>query len=158
MHNETTQRANHEQPLYIHRKYIKYRTFITATNPVYLLAPFSLPAVSCLLSKEYLSAAVRYLEGDAGRISVNRIKGIWVASDDPAVLDEVRSIAPEYFPNTNNDTIVKVSDGQSGGPGVAIMPTRTDSQVGSQNTYHLTAVHTFTVLYVKLGNVHLGDS
>lgn len=84
-----------------------------------------------LTCKEYLSAAVAYLEEDvdAERTSVDKIKGIWVASDDPAVLDEVRAAAPTYFPKVKSDAVIMVSSGVPGGPDAKGMQTRTEKQV-----------------------------
>lgn len=88
------------------------------------------PSDSPLMCKVYLTAAVRYLEGDAGRTSVELIKGIWVASDDPDVLEEVRSVAHLYFPNISNGSIAMVSDKLLREEGVAHRPTFANAQVG----------------------------
>lgn len=90
---------------------------------------------SPLMCKVYLSAAVRILEEDAGGISVDLIKGIWVASEDPDVLEEVRPVAHLNFPNISNGAIVMVSDKLTGVKGVALWPTTTNSQVGQ--AYHI---------------------
>lgn len=79
--------------------------------------------------QEYLSAAVDYINTGAEGISVEDIKGIWLASDDPAAVDEVRAAVPAYLPNVANSTVVWVSSGVPGGPRVREMTTRSDRQV-----------------------------
>lgn len=41
------------------------------------------------------------------------IRGIYVASDDSGVVEEVRKLAPNYFPSIAPDEIVFVSDGKA---------------------------------------------
>lgn len=41
------------------------------------------------------------------------IRGIYVASDDNGVVDEVRNLLPEYFPNIAPDEVVFLSDGKA---------------------------------------------
>ena len=65
--------------------------------------------------QEYLAAAFNYLEDQPTRTPVGRIKGIWVASDDENVVNEVRSLAHAYFPNVRNEDIVYVAGGVPGG-------------------------------------------
>lgn len=64
------------------------------------------------LHQEYLHRARRYLElpqqvdellvGAAREvqepIAPGNIRGVWVVSDDPVVLEEVKRLAPRYFP------------------------------------------------------------
>ena len=66
-------------------------------------------------SQEYLAAAFNYLEDQPTRTPADRIKGIWVASDDETVVNEVRSLAHAYFPNVRNEDIVYVAGGVPGG-------------------------------------------
>ena len=68
-------------------------------------------------------------------MSVEDIKGIWVASDDPAALDEVRAVAPAIFPNVDNSTIFWAAGGVPDGPAVATVKTRTDKQVLRKREY-----------------------
>lgn len=82
-----------------------------------------------LTCKEYLSAAVEFVQNDTNILSVDSIKGIWVASNDPSALEEVRGMAGTYFPNVQNDTITMVSGGVPGGPGIHAVPTHTNKQV-----------------------------
>ncbi|CAN0067173.1 unnamed protein product [Pylaiella littoralis] len=64
-------------------------------------------------TKEYLSAAAEYLEGQ-GANGAKEIRAIWVASTDPNVIKEVRALAREYFPNVHDEAIVWASGGQDG--------------------------------------------
>ena len=56
-----------------------------------------------------------YFEQETTPTGVDGIKAIWVASDDPDVVHEVRFLAPAYFPNVLREAIVYVSDGVTGG-------------------------------------------
>lgn len=58
------------------------------------------------------------------------IQGIWVASDDHDVVEEVKDLAPQYFPEVRLDNIIWISGGIDGvleGKGIH---TRTERQVG----------------------------
>ena len=66
-------------------------------------------------------------------MSVEDIKSIWIASDDPAALDEVRAVAPAIFPNVDNSTVFWAAGGVPDGPAVSAVNTHTDNQV-SKNT------------------------
>lgn len=79
--------------------------------------------------KEYLDAAVAYLEGEESQLNVEDIKGIWVASDDDRVVEIIKALAPSYLPNVDNSTIYWASGGVEGGPELGRMATRTDKAV-----------------------------
>lgn len=70
-----------------------------------------------------------YLESDDCDLTVEDIKGIWVASDDRQVVDRVREIAPSYLPNVTSDSIFWASGGVEGGPDISQTATRTDREV-----------------------------
>ena len=55
-----------------------------------------------------------YLEDETATTGVDDIKGIWVASDSPEIADEVRTLAPAYFPNVPREAIVYVGHGLAG--------------------------------------------
>lgn len=81
----------------------------------------------------YLSAAVEYIQGGDAEdgLSIEDIKGIWVASDDPSAVEEVRAVAPMYLPNVDNSSIVCVSGGVEGGPDQDGVQTYSSHQVNS---------------------------
>ncbi|CAM9461762.1 unnamed protein product, partial [Laminaria digitata] len=78
--------------------------------------------------EEYLAAAVNYLEEDASRTPVDEIRGIWVASDDLTMADEVRTLAHTYFPNVLSEAIVFVAGGVPGGVETSGVATHTNKQ------------------------------
>lgn len=60
--------------------------------------------------QEYLAAAAEYFLNSNGTKSVDEIEGIWLASDDSGVVDEVRTLCPKYFPNVRDpENIIWVS-------------------------------------------------
>ncbi|CAN0094322.1 unnamed protein product, partial [Laminaria digitata] len=65
--------------------------------------------------EEYLKAAADYFEEESTPTGVDGIKAIWVASDDPGIVDEVRPLAPAYFPNVTSEAIAYVANGVTGG-------------------------------------------
>ena len=79
--------------------------------------------------QEYLKAAAVYFEHETTQTGVDGIKAIWVASDDPDVVHEVRFLAPAYFPNVLNEAIVYVSNGVTDGSNTRGVHTATTSQV-----------------------------
>lgn len=95
-----------------------------------------------LTSKEYLAAAVENLQNNTDGIPVDSIKGIWVASNDPSVLNKVRAIAVTYFPNVRGDTITMVSSGIPRGPHMDVVRTHTSRQVWQDNR----VAHSFIIL------------
>ena len=40
---------------------------------------------------------------------ISDVKGIWVSSDDPAVILEMKRLAPGFFPNVDEANIVWIS-------------------------------------------------
>lgn len=89
--------------------------------------------VLCALGQEYLKAAVRYLEDEAasggGGARPEEIAAIWVASDDAIVINEVRALAPTYFPNVASNDIAWISGGEGGGA----VTTRSELEVRISN-------------------------
>ena len=79
--------------------------------------------------QEYLKAAAVYFEHETTQTGVDGIKAIWVASDDPDIVDEVRTLAPAYFPNVLRDAIVYAANGVTGGPNTTGVDTVTTTQV-----------------------------
>ena len=55
-----------------------------------------------------------YLQDETTTTGVDDLKGIWVASDTPEIADEVRTLAPAYFPNVPREAIVYVGHGVAG--------------------------------------------
>lgn len=76
-----------------------------------------------------MAAALEYLEDEPTRTPAENIKGIWVASHDDAAVNEVRSVAHEYFPNVRSEDIVYVAGGVPGGVQVPVVSTRSSKQV-----------------------------
>lgn len=85
--------------------------------------------VSCFFPQNYLAEAVRYLGQEPDGTSVSDIKGIWVASDDSDVVNEVRALAGAYFPGVRSEDIVYADNGVPGGVPTSNRPTRSISQV-----------------------------
>lgn len=69
--------------------------------------------------------------------------GLWVASDDPTVVKEVRALGPTYFPNVTSDAVVWVGGGVPGGPETQGVATQTALQVTP--THHDGECHKYTV-------------
>ena len=82
-----------------------------------------------LFLQSYLAEAVNFLEHETNGTSVDAIKGIWVASDDENIVDEVRKTAGAYFPSVLSENIVYVAGGVPGGPQSHKIATHTDAQV-----------------------------
>lgn len=61
-----------------------------------------------------MAAASNYLEDEPTRTPANEIKGIWVASDNTTVVDEVRALAHMYFPSVTSKNIVYIAGGVPG--------------------------------------------
>ena len=89
----------------------------------------TLPHSQILHLQEYLKAAVTYFEDDTTSTGVDGIEAIWVASDDPDIVDEVRALAPAYFPNVPSEAIVYVASGVTGGSSTRGVDTITRTQV-----------------------------
>ena len=75
---------------------------------------------------------MEYLDGGESELDVKDIRGIWVASDDSGVVDRIREIAPDYFPNVDNNTIIWASGGVEGGPNVSEIATYISEEVGGE--------------------------
>lgn len=84
-----------------------------------------------MLTQEYLEAASAYLRGGnhADDAAIEAIKGVWVASDDPSVVMELRGLVHRYFPNVDEENVVYISDGEKQGTGTTGVNTYTDDQV-----------------------------
>lgn len=76
-----------------------------------------------------MAAALRYIEENPTGTPAEAIKGIWVASDDKNMVDEVRSLAHEYFPSVNSEDIVYVAAGVAGGAKIPTVATVSMRQV-----------------------------
>ncbi|CAM9799642.1 unnamed protein product, partial [Laminaria digitata] len=85
-------------------------------------------AVEVWLTREYLKAAVDFFEEESSPTGVDGIKAIWVASDDPGVVDEVRTLAPSYFPNVSSEAIAYVANGVTGGANTTGVETLTKQE------------------------------
>ncbi|CAM9400430.1 unnamed protein product, partial [Hapterophycus canaliculatus] len=101
--------------------------------------------------EEYLDAAVAYLEGDESELGVEDITGIWIASDDSRVVDEIKVLAPSYLPRVDNSTIFWASGGVEGGPEVERTATRTDKQTYAGFVYALADLQQLTTADVFVG-------
>ena len=60
---------------------------------------------------------------------MDHIKGIWVASDNETVVDEIRFLANAYFPNVRSEDIVYVAGGVPGGVQIPDVTTVSMAQV-----------------------------
>ena len=78
-----------------------------------------------------MKAALDYFEEESTPTGVDDIKDIWVAPDDPSIVDEVITLAPMYFPNVLSEAIVYVANGVTGGPTTRGVDTVTKTQVCS---------------------------
>lgn len=58
----------------------------------------------------YLKAAVEYLEKESTEMNVDDIRSIYVASDDPSVLYEVRNHSLKFFPNISEESVIFSKD------------------------------------------------
>lgn len=74
---------------------------------------------------------MNYFEQESAATGVDDIKAIWVASDDPSIVDEIRTLAPTYFPHVLSEAIVYAADGVTGGPTTRGVDTFTKTQVCS---------------------------
>lgn len=88
-------------------------------------------------AEEYLEAASAYLRGGnhADDAAIEAIKGVWVASDDPSVVMELRGLVHRYFPNVDEENVVYISDGEKQGTGTTGVNTYTDDQGFISLTY-----------------------
>lgn len=79
-----------------------------------------------------MSAARKYLGDDTatGRTPVDKIKAIWVASDDDNAVDEVRALLPDFFPNVEPENVAWISGGGKNG----IVQTRSELEVRKSRT------------------------
>ncbi|CAN0312629.1 unnamed protein product [Ectocarpus sp. 12 AP-2014] len=106
---------------------------------------------SMYLCKEYLEAAVEFLEGDDSQLSVGDIKGIWVASDEPKVIAKVKKIAPDYLPNVSEEDIFWASGGVEGGPEIERTATRTDKETYADFVYTFADLQQLTAADLFVG-------
>lgn len=79
----------------------------------------------------YLQAAKDYLlDQEDGTSTIESIKGVWVASNDPTVVYEVRALVHYYFPNVEREHVVFAPHGMKTPPkATAEIPTHTGRQV-----------------------------
>eukprot|EP00904_Undaria_pinnatifida_P002353 jgi/Undpi1/12118/HiC_scaffold_5.g01794.m1 len=76
----------------------------------------------------YLKEAVIFLEKGLNGTSADDIEGIWVASDDAKMIDEVRTLAGNYFPSVRSEDIVYAANGVAGSLQPSNMVTHTNHQ------------------------------
>ena len=73
-------------------------------------------------TEDYMEAVVDYIKiKEYNSLTVDKIMGIWVASDDITVVNEVRNITSMYFPSVERQDVVKEES-----PEIKI-PTHTDN-------------------------------
>ena len=58
-------------------------------------------------TEDYMEAVVDYIKSKDNSLTLDKIMGIWVASDDITVVNEVRNITSMYFPNVERQDVVK---------------------------------------------------
>ena len=58
-------------------------------------------------TEDYMGAVVDYMKMKDNSLTVDKIMGIWVASDDITVVNEVRNITSMYFPSIERQDVVK---------------------------------------------------
>lgn len=63
----------------------------------------------CSIPQVYLKSAFDVLQHSQRGLSPEDITGLWVASDDGTVLEEMHILAPQYFPNITLESIIRVS-------------------------------------------------
>eukprot|EP00904_Undaria_pinnatifida_P007288 jgi/Undpi1/368/HiC_scaffold_1.g00364.m1 len=82
--------------------------------------------------EEYLKEAMKFVDDESSGLSVEDVKAIWVASDDVAVVHEVRELAGAYFPNVIAEDIVCADGGVEGAVKTTDMVTHSiDQSYGS---------------------------
>ena len=100
--------------------------------------------------QDYLKAAVDYFEDETTARGVDDINAIWVASDDPGIVDEVRTLAPVYFPSVPSEAIVYVASGVAGGSSTRGVDTVTRSQVCSKALCSVAHCRYITSSHIKM--------
>lgn len=70
-----------------------------------------------------------YMEDGNNTHNVQDARGIWVASGDSAVVEEIKEIVPNFLPNVESSTIDWVSGGVQGEPKAGKTTTTTESAV-----------------------------
>eukprot|EP00903_Cladosiphon_okamuranus_P007625 g7394.t1 len=60
-------------------------------------------------TEKYFENAAAYLAGAPGGLTAMDISGLWLSTDDEAVFDEVKTLAPKYFPNIKPEDILFVT-------------------------------------------------
>ena len=79
--------------------------------------------------QQYLAEAASFLQQEPTGTSVGAIKGIWVASDEAEMINEVHALAGTYFPGVLSEDIVFVDGGVPGGVKTSNMTTHSHQQV-----------------------------
>eukprot|EP00903_Cladosiphon_okamuranus_P007629 g7398.t1 len=87
-------------------------------------------------TKAYFETAAGYLAESPAGVSAADIRGIWLSTDEEKVLDEVKALAPTFFPNVNPKAIVCVTSR------VTLRPMVRDHIEGptDRNTYEATVL------------------
>lgn len=105
--------------------------FLSFLSRLPLGPPFFIPILR--RPQQYLATgAESMLRSEAGINWVRSIKGIWIASDDPDAVDEVREVYPRFFPNVESELIVWASAGVEGALETRRVVTHSDRQVREQ--------------------------
>ncbi|CAM9336655.1 unnamed protein product, partial [Ectocarpus sp. 8 AP-2014] len=99
----------------------------------------------------YLQAAASILRNSTGSVDgPNSIGGVWVSSDDPSVLPEVKALASTHFPNVQDERVVSISFGAEG-----------LAQYGNKDqlptTSHLMTYELYVVLHAELRMMSYAD-
>ncbi|CAM9831289.1 unnamed protein product, partial [Sphacelaria rigidula] len=113
-------------------------------------------------AEDFLSAAVSYLQNQTHvaqaqdhrqtiAASVDGIQGIWVASDDPNAVGEVRAVAHNYFPNVLLENIVWVGNGVKDGPETPGVTYKTTVQRYPSFVYMFADLHQLAASEVFVG-------
>ena len=77
---------------------------------------------------------MKFVDDESSGLSVEDVKAIWVASDDVAVVHEVRELAGAYFPNVIAEDIVCADGGVEGAVKTTDMVTHSIDQVRYDGT------------------------
>lgn len=57
----------------------------------------------------YIESAASFLRNSPRGLSRENITGLWLSSDDDTVLGEMQRLAPRYFPNVGQESVIWIS-------------------------------------------------